>query len=211
MDTFTGISTAVLDFYSALEANNNKAWWLAHKDTYDVDVRLPLLSLLHELEPKFGPGTLFRPHRDMRFATGGGPYKSSQGAFASPYEEVGFYLHIGADGLLLGGGCRSFPPAQLSRYRSAVDTSAAGNSLARVTTALVDCGYFLDGRVLKGTPRGFPADHPHAELLRYKSLSVSKPAGVPSWLHTKGAVNEIAKQWEVLRPLVDWIIRYAAP
>lgn len=211
MDTFTGIPAAAVAFYAALEDNNNKPWWLAHKEAYDADVRLPLSALLHGLEPAFGQGRLFRPYRDMRFASREGPYKTAQGLFAGHNEGVGFYLQVDANGLLIGGGCRSFPPAQLSRYRAGVDASASGGALVGIMDALESAGFTLEGQSLKSVPRGFERDHPRGALLRYKTLSASIHLGVPDWMDSEFAADAVSDFWDRLRPLVDWIIRHAAP
>jgi uncharacterized protein (DUF2461 family) len=58
---FTGIPTAALDFYEDLAADNSKAFWTAHKDTYDESVKAPMEALAGELAKEFGPAKLFRP------------------------------------------------------------------------------------------------------------------------------------------------------
>lgn len=211
MSTFTGIPAAALEFYAALENNNNKAWWLEHKDTYDADVRLPLQALADSLESRFGAAKLFRPYRDVRFGTDKTPYKTAQGMFLSNYEGVGFYLQLSADGLLMGGGYHSFSPAQLSRYRAAVDASVSGKALETILAGLSGSGFSIDGETLKTVPRGFPKDHGRAELLKHKTLSASMALGMPAWLESVDAGKYVAGHWEQLRPLVDWVVRYAAP
>lgn len=211
MDTFDGIPVAALDFYERLEANNNREWWLEHKEEYDGAVRLPLTALLSELEPHFGPGKLFRPYRDMRFSSTAEPYKTAQGMFVSTFEGVGFYLQVSADGLLLGGGYHSTAPAQLSRFRAAVDASGSGRAIEAILAELLAAGFTIDGQKLKTVPRGFPKDHPRQELLMYKTLSASLALGRPDWLPTRSAQTSIAGYWEQLRPLIGWITRYAAP
>jgi uncharacterized protein (TIGR02453 family) len=211
MSTFRGIPTAAVEFYAELEDNNNREWWLAHKDRYDDEVKVPLESLLADLAPVFGPAKLFRPYRDVRFSPDKSPYKTAQGAFASNYEGVGFYLQVSADGLLVGGGYHSHSPAQLARYRTAVDAPVSGAALARIVEVAADSGFIVEGEKLKTVPRGFPKDHPRAELLKHKTMSASVMLGSPDWLETPGAQQEVAARWEQLRPLVDWVIRYAAP
>lgn len=211
MDTFTGIPAAALDFYRNLGQNNNKAWWLDHKDKYDDDVLAPLSALQSLLEPRFGAGKLFRPYRDVRFSLDQSPYKCAQGMFHSNHEGVGFYLHVNADGLLLGGGYHSFSPAQLSRYRAGVDSALSGAALEAITSNLAAAGFSIDGERLKTIPRGFAKDHPRPELLKHKTLSASLSLGQPDWLGTADAHHHIQEHWEQLRPLVDWVVRYAAP
>ena len=45
---FRGWSTAAVEFYEGLEAENSKTYWLAHKETYDNLVRQPMEELLTE-------------------------------------------------------------------------------------------------------------------------------------------------------------------
>lgn len=211
MDTFTGIPAAALEFYAALEENNSKAWWLEHKEQYDADVRRPLEALAGALEPRFGTAKIFRPYRDVRFSPDKTPYKTAQGMFLSNHEGVGFYLQVSADGLLAGGGYHSHSPAQLARYRAAVDASASGQALDTILADLQAAGFRIEGETLKTVPRGLAKDHPRAELLKHKTLSASIAPGRPDWMDDEQAEARIAGLWEQLRPLVDWVVRYAAP
>jgi len=211
MSTFEGIPTAAFRFYAELEENNNREWWLEHKATYDAEVKGPLTALLSELEPQFGPAKIFRPNRDIRFSQDKSPYKTAQGAFAASQEGVGYYLQISADGLLIGGGYHSHTPAQLARFRTAVDAPDSGLELAEIVDAVAAAGFAIEGEKLKTVPRGFDKDHPRAELLKHKSLSASVEVGQPDWLRTPTAQEEIAARWEELRPLVDWVGEHAAP
>ncbi|OFI37365.1 TIGR02453 family protein [Arthrobacter sp. SW1] len=212
MDTFQGIPPEAFRFYAELEQNNNnREWWLAHKDTYDAAVKEPLEALLAELEPQFGAAKIFRPYRDVRFSQDKSPYKTAQGAFAAQQEGVGFYLHVAADGLTLGGGYHSHSPAQLARYRASVDAPASGEALAGIVEGIAAAGYAIGGEKLKTVPRGFDKEHPRAELLKHKSLSAGLELGEPVWLATPAAAEEIAGRWEVLRPLVEWVSVHAAP
>lgn len=211
MTTFEGIPAAAFRFYAELEENNNREWWLEHKTTYDAEVKQPLVSLLSELEPEFGPAKIFRPNRDVRFSQDKSPYKTAQGAFAAGQEGVGFYLQINADGLLIGGGYHSHTPAQLARFRAAVDAPESGLELQKIVDAVAAAGFAIEGERLKTVPRGFDKDHPRAELLKHKSLSAGVEVGQPEWASTSAARQEIAARWEVLRPLVEWVGEHAAP
>jgi len=211
MTTFQGIPAGAFEFYKELQDNNNREWWLEHKGSYEALVREPFTLLLAELEPRFGPGKIFRPNRDIRFSQDKSPYKIAQGAFASIQEGVGYYLQISAEGLLVGGGYHSHTPAQLARYRNSVDASGTGESLRHIVEAVSAAGFMVEGEKLKTVPRGYPQDHPRAELLKHKSLSAATDLGQPAWLATPAAAQEIAALWDELRPLVDWVGRHAAP
>ena len=211
MTTFQGIPAGAFAFYAELEDNNNREWWLEHKDSYNSLVRDPLTALLAELEPRFGPAKIFRPNRDIRFSQDKSPYKTAQGAFASAQEGVGYYLQVSADGLLVGGGYHSHSPAQLVRYRNSVDASGTGESLRKIVDGVSAAGFAVEGERLKTVPRGYAPDHPRGELLKHKSLSASMELGEPEWVDTPEAAREIATLWERLRPLVEWVGRHAAP
>jgi uncharacterized protein (TIGR02453 family) len=206
MDTFEGIPAAAIGFYAELEQNNNREWWLEHKSGYETLVREPLTALLARLEPRFGPAKIFRPNRDIRFSQDKSPYKTAQGAVASFQEGVGYYVQLSADGLLVGGGCHSSTPAQLTRLRNSVDATGTGELLQQIIGNVT-----VDGEQLKTIPRGFARDHPRAELLKYKSLSAGRELGEPGWLSTPAAADEVARLWEQIRPLVEWVGRHAAP
>jgi uncharacterized protein (TIGR02453 family) len=211
MSTFDGIPATAARFYTELEQNNNREWWQAHATAYQESVKGPLQAVLVQLEPRFGPGRIFRPNRDIRFSRDKSPYKTAQGAFASYQEGVGYYLQISADGLLVGGGYHSHSPAQLVRYRHSVDAGSTGEQLQRIMDAIAAAGFAIEGEKLKTVPRGFPKDHPRAELLKHKSLSASLLLGEPDWMGSPEAGSHIAALWEQLRPVVDWVSRHAAP
>src|SRR6476620_6544792 len=181
---FAGIPSDAFRFYADLEQNNNRDWWLEHKPVYEAAVKEPLTRLLAGLEPRFGPAKLFRPHRDVRFSPDKSPYKTAQGAFAALAEGVGFYIQLSADGLLIGGGCHTHTPAQLARFRGAVDDPASGEALQEIVEKVAAAGFAVEGESLKTVPRGYEKDHPRAELLKHKSLTAGVNVGEPEWLST---------------------------
>ncbi|MCA1656096.1 MAG: DUF2461 domain-containing protein [Pseudonocardiaceae bacterium] len=71
---FTGFGEHAIDFYDGLEVDNSKSYWEDNKHTYAADVRAPMEALLAELSPEFAEEgcrvTVFRPYRDVRFASG---------------------------------------------------------------------------------------------------------------------------------------------
>jgi uncharacterized protein (TIGR02453 family) len=200
--SFTGIPTAALDFYEDLEADNSKAFWTAHKQVYDEHVKAPLEALANALEPEFGTPKFFRPYRDVRFSKDKTPYKTHQGMW---FSESRMYLHVSAAGLFLAGGYWDTSSAQVERLRRAVADEVAGAELSRVVNALRRAKLEIGGEQITRVPHGYPADHPRAELLRYKSLTAHREVGCPDWLATKRAQTEIAKTWRRIAPLVTWL------
>src|SRR5688500_15325016 len=204
MSTFEGIPVArAAAFYAELEENNTRDWWQAHSTVYQQSGKEPLTALLARLEPQFGPSKIFRPHRDVRFSQDKSPYKTAQGAFASYQEGVGYYLQLSADGLLVGGGYHSHSPAQLARYRNAVDAAGTGEQLQHIVDSIAWAGFRIEGEKLKTVPRSYAKDHPRAELLKHKSLSASVALRQPAWLPSPAAEDGIGRRCDLQRPRVE--------
>ena len=208
---FTGFPDAAFVFYEGLEADNSKTYWTAHKADYEEHVRAPMLALLSELAPEFGTATLFRPYRDVRFSRDKSPYKTHQGAFSDTVPGVGYYVHISADGLLAAAGFHSHGADQIERYRTAVDADRTGKRLQQIVSELRDAGLEIDGDALKTRPKGYPADHPRIELLRYRSLYAERSWPPEPWVHTPAAADRVREAWTGARPLVEWITDHVGP
>jgi uncharacterized protein (TIGR02453 family) len=200
--TFDGIPLAALDFYEDLENDNSKAFWTAHKAVYDESVKAPLEALALELTKEFGAPKFFRPYRDVRFAKDKTPYKTHQGVY---FGESQRYFHISAAGLFIGGGYFEMASDQVARYRRAVDDDIPALSLQDAITFARKAKLEVGGHQLTRVPSGFDKDHPRAELLRHKSLTLHRDVGFPDWLATKKAKAEIVKAWRAMNPLIDWL------
>lgn len=75
---FAGFGPEAFAWFAGLEADNSKAWFQAHRDTYDNGVRGPLNELLEELAGD-APVHVSRPNRDLRFSKDKTPYKPRTG------------------------------------------------------------------------------------------------------------------------------------
>src|SRR5680860_670161 len=205
MEQFNGFPEAALDFYDDLERDNTRSFWEAHKHVYDEAVRLPMLALTASLAEEFGPAKVFRPYRDVRFAKDKTPYKSAQGAFVAVGPATGWYVEIGSPGVRVGGGYYHAGGPDLARIRTAIDTEHSGEELERLVAGLCgQDGFEIRGEQLKTSPRGYPADHPRIDLLRYKSMALGKSYGFEN-LNTPALLDRVRGDWRALRPLVEWV------
>jgi uncharacterized protein (TIGR02453 family) len=199
---FEGWPPSAVEFYAGLEADNTKAYWTAHKDTYEGDVKAPMLSLLEDLEEEFGSGHMFRPYRDTRFSPDKTPYKTNIAAMVGTHG----YVALSADGLTVGCGLYHMGSDQLTRYREAVDAPASGSELEEIVARLRNFGNEVHGvDPLKTAPRGYPKDHPRAELLRNKGLVAMKSWEPKGWLATPSAKERVAAFLQTAKPLSDWM------
>jgi uncharacterized protein (TIGR02453 family) len=205
--SFHGWPEEALDFYEGLEADNSKTYWTAHKAVYEEKIRGPMAELLEELGPEFGEAKIFRPYRDVRFSKDKSPYQTHIGA------RVGDgYIQLSANGLAAGSGMYGMAPDQLDRYRQAVASGQAGEGLERIISEIEGQQIPVHGHEpLKTAPRGYPADHPRIELLRYKGVVTWKEWPVEPWLRTAAAKQHVAGFLAASQPLCAWLAANVGP
>lgn len=200
--TFNGWPAEALEFYEGLAADNSRAYWTAHKAVYEQAVHAPMVALLAELESEFGEGRIFRPYRDLRFSADKTPYKTSIAATLAD----GGYVQLTAGGLAAGGGMYHMAADQLDRYRRAVAEDGPGEELRRVIAEAAGRDIVITGHhSLKTTPRGYPKDHPRADLLRHKGLIAWREWPAEAWLGTPAARDRVADFLRGARPLGRWL------
>jgi uncharacterized protein (DUF2461 family) len=103
-------------------------------------------------------------------------------------------------------------PDQLDRYRRAVAKDDTGEELQGIIADVEEQEIGVSGRdALKSAPRGYPADHPRIELLRYKGLVAWKQWPVQAWLGTPEAKQRVAGVLTATRPLSDWLRTHVGP
>ena len=200
--TFTGFDEDAVAFYRELTLNNDRGFWLANRERYQERVVAPMHALAALLEDEFGAGKLFRPYRDVRFSPDKSPYKLHAGMTF----ERGGYVQVSAEGLAAGAGVYVFDRDQLVRYRRAVDAPVSGAQLEDALEAVADAGHGIEvSDALKTTPRGFDADHPRIELLRFKGLVTWEDWGIPDWFTTPEAAEHVAGFLRASEPVTAWL------
>jgi uncharacterized protein (TIGR02453 family) len=210
--TFKGWPDAALDFFAGLEADNSKAYWLAHRDTYETSVKEPFLALSELVEKEFGPLRLFRPYRDTRFAKDKTPYKTTAAAVTEAEGGASYYVQVSATGLFAGSGYYHLAADQLERFRAAVADAKTGPKLAAAIASVRADRYEVAAREsLKRAPRGFDPDHPRLDLLRMKGVHVGRTFGSPRWMHTAAAANRVVTAWRDAAPVNRWLERNVGP
>ena len=205
---FTGFAPAAFTWFAGLEADNSKAYFAAHRATYDVAVRGALEALLEELAGELGGRVkLFRQHRDTRFSHDKSPYKTvTYGVIADrPDNLASLYLQLGAGGLFAGTGFYVMAADQLTRFRDAVAADETGDALARIVDEVDAAGVETWGSALKTAPRGYPRDHPRAELLRHKSLIAGRRLAPDGGIARDAALDFSRQTWAACGPMNAWL------
>src|SRR2546421_7231308 len=104
---FAGWPQPALQFFHGVKRDNSKAYFEAHRQVYEEQVRQPMEALLTEIARDLGPDIevkIFRLNRDLRFTPDKRPYKEHLGAYLSTAGAGGLYLQISDDGLYLAIG-----------------------------------------------------------------------------------------------------------
>jgi uncharacterized protein (TIGR02453 family) len=199
---FGGFSPAAFTWFAGLEKDNNKAWFDAHRSEYEQTVRGPLTELLEELAGD-APVWLARPNRDVRFAKDKSPYKTR----AYGTIDGRLYCELSGDGLFAGTGNYRMDAGQLARFRDAVADEESGSEIESIIGSLDAAGIMSWGEALKTAPRGFPADHPRAALLRHKFLIAGARLApeASAGIGREVALDHLRETWSACAPLVAWL------
>ncbi len=210
---FAGWPKPALQFFHGLKRDNSKAYFEAHRQVYEEQVRQPMEALLAELEKDLGPDIevkIFRLNRDLRFSPDKRPYKEHLGAYLSSPRAGGVYLQVSNDGVYVAVGSHEMAPDQLTRFRDAV-AGKEGEKLARIVAALSKDGYEVTEPSFKRVPAGYPADHPRGDLLRSKGLMASRNWKPGPWLHTVEAKERLRQAIKDSKALTSWLDAQVGP
>ena len=204
-DGFNGFPKEATGFFRDLARNNNREWFLAHKDVYEQACREPLKALVTEIDP-LGASRMTRINRDMRFARGRVPYKTH---IASGVR--GNYINLSSEGLWVGTGMYRPEPPALQQLRSAIDQDGSGRALVKIVATLRRKGYGVGTHdTVNSAPRGFAADHPRIDLLRMKDIFAGKLFEPGPVFSSSKLISAVKKAIADVEQLQVWLKRYVS-
>ena len=116
--------------------------------------------------------------------------------------EIGFSFNL--DGLHIQGAWWYADAGQIALFRAAAAADGSGRALADLVSSLAADGHEIRGDVMKRVPRGYPADHPRAGLLKHRSLIATRE------LESEAVrdVEPVYRACERLRPLLGWLAQH---
>ncbi|MGE0589985.1 MAG: DUF2461 domain-containing protein [Cyclobacteriaceae bacterium] len=210
----------ILKFLKSLSKNNNRDWFEKNKPVYQECKSMFddfLGGLLKEivkfdksmaaLDPK---KLAFRIYRDVRFSKDKRPYKVNMGAGFSPagkmIQEPGYYIHIEpGNKSFVAGGMYMPDAAHLGKIRQEIDYNFKSfEKILKDKKFKSMFGELDDFDKLKTAPKGYPKDHPHLELLKYKSYIVSHYF-TDKEVTDKNFTRKVAEACKTLKPLNDFL------
>jgi len=205
MSTQSHFDVALFAFLEALRSNNNREWFQAHKQRYERHVRGPMLRFigdfgphLWQISPRFvadarpNGSSLFRIHRDVRFATDKRPYKTNAGAHfrhevGRNAHAPGFYLHLEPGRVFVASGVWHPDRHALTKIRDAIVAQPQRWQQVISSKAFRATGS-LGGDSLKRHPSGYDPGHPLMVDLKRKDYIAhahftEEQACAPDFLH----------------------------
>lgn len=221
-NSFTGFPPDLFAFLDDLSHNNNRQWFTDHKSRYEDSIIRPMGlfisdfgSRLDEFAPQFiadprrHGGSMFRIYRDTRFARDKRPYKEHVGCqfrhrLGRSAHAPGFYLHLEPAQVFFGAGVWKPDGPSLHRIRTAIAENH--DHWLSITTDSQFSRRFneLQGEKLKRPPRGFRADDPAIEDLKYKSFFVLQFT-TPDQALLPGFIDTVERSFRTASPLLAFL------
>lgn len=213
-----------LDFLLALQANNNKPWFQAHRAEYEaarqcfedyVDDFIQEYRTIEDFEDLSAKDCVFRIYRDVRFARDKSPYKPNMAASVAlggkHSRRAPYYIHLEPpDKSFLAGGVYMPTPDQLAAIRRAIDRDPARLKAAIGSKPFKKYFGSLSGEKLKTPPRGYSGDHPEIELLKYKQFITGHNLSDRDVLSPR-LVTRTVEVFAALKPLLDFLDEAVLP
>ncbi|BDC52554.1 TIGR02453 family protein [Bryobacterales bacterium F-183] len=221
MTAFAGFPKTGLQFLKKLRKNNTREWFEANRADYEAYVKVPreeLVAALNVEIGKFAPHhvtepkkAIYRIHRDTRFSANKSPYKTNlamlfgRSGATSKHGAGSFYCSVSDEEVAVGGGVYMPEPEAIYVVRNKIAEDYARFHKIMTSKSLSDVMGGLQGDALKRVPKGFAADHPAAEYLRYKGWFVYRTFPSEGLADTPELVPMLVKHLKATLPLVDFL------
>lgn len=207
----------VFRFLRELAENNTREWFAANQARYEDHVKVPSLRFvqafadpLQRISPHFhvGPRSVFRIHRDVRFSKDKSPYKTHVGIqfrhdLSKDVHAPGYYVHLEPRSSFVALGMWHPERDALGKVRERIAEEGAAWSRAIRGRAFREA-FELQGDRLSRAPKGFPADHPMIEELKWKDFIAVRQ--VPQGFFTDpGLPDELGRLFAKGTPLMEFL------
>jgi uncharacterized protein (TIGR02453 family) len=215
------LQPSTIKFLKDLKKNNNKPWFEKNRKAYEA-AKEDFADFIQQVIEQFGKkdktiatlkakDTTFRINRDVRFSKDKSPYKDNMGAYLSRGGKksvfAGYYFHCQPGRCFLGGGLWMPMPPELNKLRQEIDYNLddfkkiIGSSKFKSTYG----GLSNDKEyTLSRIPKGYEADNPAAELLKFKSYVALCPLKETD-LTSKDLLKKTVAAFDALRPMIEFI------
>ena len=211
---------SLLDFYEELAHNNHKTWFDANRKRYEAVVKKPFRVFISDViqqmrffDPELYVETrdvVFRVNRDVRFAKDKSPYKTHSAANIAPAgrkdEKPGFYIHFGAEEVILGGGCYWLSTQRLQAVRELI-----ADQLPEFQQILQSDGFrsywgIVEGTQNKRLPKDFKPIYEDEPLIANKQFYTWRSLA-PSTILRADLMDVVMAFYMSLKPFNDFLLQ----
>ena len=212
---FQGFTQRTTDFLWGIRFNNERGWFLAHKEEFQTLVDAPLRELAGQvsqaINDKFPNLQLnckvSRIYRDARQLYGRGPYKDhlwfglrrmapSEGA------EPGFYFEVAPEYYSYGMGCWDPTPVTMAKLRARIDRDP--EPLKQLARRLEKHGEFtLEGQMYK-RPKGDPGRLLYPWYNR-RQISLTSDHNCDGLYFSPQLADQVVNGFTFLMPYYDYL------
>ena len=217
--TFAGFPKTGIRFLRLLNLNNRREWFEERKETYLKEVKAPMEEFILAVATafrRFAPEIVanlrvstYRIYRDTRFSKDKSPYKSHVAAIfphkgLPKHEGAALYVHVAPNEVFAGGGLympnrsglqavREYLARHPQEFRSKISSRQFRSLFGKIS-----------GEQLSRVPRGFPPDHPVADLLRYKQILASRHFD-PHLVTSSDFYPKVIQTFKALLPMIRFL------
>lgn len=216
---FPGFPPEAVQFFRGLTRHNNRDWFQPRKAIFEEKVKQPMRELVGAVNramttfaPEFATDpdrAIYRIYRDTRFSKDKTPYKDHIAASfhrraAWIHGDTGYYFAVSHKEVAIGGGVYMPSPESLLAIRTRLAEKHEEFRRILRPRRLRNLLGELQGEQLSRVPKGFAADHPAADLLRFKQflLYVELP---PDLATTPALYGEIVKRFRAMTPFLNFL------
>jgi uncharacterized protein (TIGR02453 family) len=217
------ITPSTLQFLEDLKKNNERDWFQANQQRYELyktdykntveeflEAIKPFDDTLDQLEFK---DCSYRINRDIRFTKDKTPYKTHMGIWMCEGKKntnlAGYYVHIENGAAFAAAGLYWPDAADLKKVRREID--GFYDELEEIVNA--DDFRSVFGKLesnadntLKTSPKDFDKDHPAIEFLKLKSFLATTPLTNKD-LTNKNFIKNTVEKLIVAKPLIEFLNR----
>ena len=214
---FPGFPAEGLAFFAALQRHNRREWFQPRKATFEEKLKQPMRELVGAVNSamrRFAPDyvtdpdkAIYRIYRDTRFSKDKTPYKDHIAASFSRRGDkggAGFYFAVSHKEVAIGGGLYMPEPETLAAIRRHL--AERHEEFRKIARARAVRQLFVEvqGEQLTRVPKGYPCDHPAADLLRLKQYLLYVELA-PELATTPAIYTEVVKHFRAMTPFVEFL------
>lgn len=219
---FSGFSEKTGSFLWELAFNNERPWFLAHKQEFEDFVNTPFkalaadsVSLMNARFPDFsGEAHVSRIYRDARRLFGRGPYKDHLWFTAADSQALrdgpAFWFEISPSSYAWGMGWYAVTPAQMEFLRRCVDANAT--RFLRLIQTLERKGWAPSGEPYK-RPKALHNDVLFDDWYNRRWMGTEKSFDWDGPAYSASLTGAVADAWAELMPFYRYLmeIYHACP